>query len=383
MQGSVPLLKKSASRFIPDGPLWWRVFQWFVPAFTNGCSIFVCMWFLHVGTYFYIMQMTHFEEAYVLKTGSTNFSMPIMGPYGSLSPGTTMQNVSFGSLEDPVEGWLGYSAVNIHVLDGVAAAFPFVWMVGTVWTKDLHLWTKILTANALLAFGKGCLGMMTTVPDSSGWANCKHRLGEKNIAFLKEEVHNPYTDGFAATFFDIALMELRGPRMRYCADMMYSGHTYFTCLYALGLLELTRRQVIKRGYEGWKKKAPVYAVIAVCLLQQSIEIFLVLESRFHYSMDIAVAVVATLLIYTNGPVVLHAQWWSTHTDLFHAEHLKDEDGHYHAKFSVDKQKIRVEGDLYVPPCCLPFACLFQGYHHLISTAEVMSHDDEIDSSTMA
>jgi len=279
--------------------------------------------------------------------------------------------------------------VNIHVLDGVAAAFPFVWMVGTVWTKDLHLWTKVLTSNALLAFGKGCLGMMTTVPDSSGWANCKVRLGEKNIAFLKEGIPNPYTDGFSATFFAIAHMELRGPHhdrfgsgMRYCADMMYSGHTYFTCLYALGLLELTRRQVIKKGYEGWKKKAPVIAVVVVCILQQAVEIYLVLKSRFHYSMDVAVAVVATLLMYTNGPIVLHAQWWSTHKSLFHAKHLKEEDGHYHAKFSVDKQKIRIEGDLYVPPCCLPFACLFQGYHHLISTAEVMSHDDQIDLSTM-
>lgn len=381
-------MKRAKSYFVPDGPIEWRLIQWMFPVFINGCCIFLCMWFLHMATYFYIMQMTHFEETYTLKTGSTNFSMPMTGQRGSFSPGATIQNVSFGSLEDPLEGWLGFEAVNIHVLDGVAAAFPFVWMVGTVWTKDLHLWTKILTSNALLALGKGCLGMMTIVPDSSGWANCKDRLGEKSIAFLREGIPNPFTEGFYKTFFAIAHMELTGPDhdrlgsgMRYCADMMYSGHTYFTCLYALGLLELTRRHVIRLQLEEWKKTGVLIAVTIVCIVQQAVEIYLVLKSRFHYSMDIAVAVVATLLVYTNGPVVLYAQWWSTHKSIFHAEHVQEEDGRYHAALSVDKQKLRPEGDLYVPPCCLPFACMFQGYHHLVSVAEVVPNDYVIDTST--
>merc|ERR1712205_86825 len=101
---------------------------------------------------------------------------------------------------------------------------------------DLTCWTKVLLCNALLAIGKGLLGWITVVPDSAGWAVCRQRLGDDGGAWMKE----------ARSTWDIFTLEQGAQHvghLRWCGDMMWSGHTYFTCLYALGTYELTRMSV--------------------------------------------------------------------------------------------------------------------------------------------
>jgi len=348
--------------------------KWIVPAFFNAASLFICMWLLHIGTYFYVLQMSRVERSYMLPPPA-NSSTVNAGPHGSMSLGLTHLNASFGSLEDPLEGFIGWKGkMNIHVLDGLALAFPMLWGIGTLWTNDLHLWTKVVTANAVLALGKGVIGVATIVPDSSGWAVCKDRLGNESIAFLREEIPNPYVDGFASTAWALFQVELIGPHhdrlgsgMRFCADMMYSGHTYFTCLYAIGLLELTRRRLIINKVSAAKRSVVLAIVVFVCVAQQAVEITLVIMSRFHYTMDVVMAVLITLLWYTNGPLVLFSQWWASLCQKdFYAQHrMKNDTVRMHA----EKDKIRAEGDLYIPPCCLPFWCLAPGYHHLFSTRD--------------
>jgi len=126
------------------------------------------------------------------------------------------------------------------------------------------------------------LGVATIVPDGSGWDICQKRLGDETVAFLRDEIPNPFVKGYGATAWAHLKNELTGPHhdvlgsgMRYCADMVYSGHTYFTCLYALGLLELVRCQLVKRG---------------VSFKDLDVE-----ASCFHCSMDILVAVLIKLL----------------------------------------------------------------------------------------
>jgi len=348
-----------------------NMYFWGVPAFYNGCALFLSMVFLHVGTYFYVLNMTNVEQA--MRTAPS--AEQVSGPFGELSPGLREPDVSYGSLEDPIEGTLGFKAVNIHVLDMVSATLPMAWGAGTILTRDLQLWTKLCTCNAFLALFKGILGMATVVPDSSGWANCKERLGASNLEFLRTGIPNPFDDGMMATFSALFKMELSGPHhdrlgsgMRFCADMMYSGHTYFTCLYALGLVELARRQTLKRmGKDSKMRHVIVYSIILFAVVEQVLEIYLVLLSRFHYTMDIIVAVVMTLLFYTNGPIVLFAKRWASGKHEVKNQLLKDGSEFL---LPVKDHQMRAEGDLYVPICCIPF-CSLRGYHHLVSTEDLI------------
>merc|ERR1712217_766189 len=99
-------------------------------------------------------------------------------------------------------------------------------------------------------------------------------------------------DGFVKTFMALLSMEMFGPHqdrlgsgMRFCADMMYSGHTYFTCLYGLGLVELVRRVRAKfhRGMTPPLCDGCVIFISLVCVIQQAVEIYLVELDHFHYT----------------------------------------------------------------------------------------------------
>merc|ERR1740115_716470 len=88
---------------------------------------------------------------------------------------------------------------------------------------------------------------------------------------------------------------------------MFSGHTYFTTLYALGLVELTRRHTQNLSPQWqWFFLILVYIV---CIAEQMIEIVLVLRNRFHYTMDVAMALLLSLLFFTNGTIGVVARKW--------------------------------------------------------------------------
>merc|ERR1712100_188405 len=44
-------------------------------------------------------------------------------------------------------------------------------------------------------------------------------------------------------------------------------------------------------------------------IDQLLEISAVLMNRFHYTMDIIMALLLVLLWYTNGPMSIFSQWW--------------------------------------------------------------------------
>lgn len=154
-------------------------------------------------------------------------------------------------------------------------------------------------------------------------------------------------------------MELFGPKrdrigsgIRFCSDMMISGHTFVTCLYALGLLELTQRLMASRVIPKVHGTMVYRAVLVFVLAEQFTEIALVTVSHFHYSADILAAIMITLLWYTNGPVVIYSRWW--------------------AYSFGESARMKSEGTIWIPPCCIPL-CDWQsggcwtpgnGYHEL-------------------
>lgn len=205
--------------------------------------------------------------------------------------------------------------------------------------------------------------MATVEPDSSGWVNCQHRLGGAEvIADFKKLLPNPFVDGYAWFLFKVAQFEMFGFHMnhitsgvRYCSDMMLSGHTFVTCLYALGNCELLHRirqsPTIKNSCSASKVQAMYIFLLGLIICEQCLEIYLILRDRFHYTADVVVALMAALVLYTNGPLAIYAEWWASSF----------------GEFAPDES----EGNIWVPPCCVPFCdphgdCLAMGngYHKL-------------------
>jgi len=148
----------------------------------------------------------------------------------------------------------------------------------------------------VLAAGKGLFGWLTVEPDSNGWQVCYNRLHASKypVEWYAQE----------RSTLDILMMD---PRSRLCADMMWSGHTYFVCIFAFGLWECTHTAL--RYYETKNRLAFEFLVVAGATFQQSVEIYFVLKSRFHYTSDVVMALFVTYLLYSNGTIAVTAMWW--------------------------------------------------------------------------
>eukprot|EP00440_Ansanella_granifera_P000001 gb/GFBE01000001.1/.p1 GENE.gb/GFBE01000001.1/~~gb/GFBE01000001.1/.p1 ORF type:complete len:474 (+),score=66.58 gb/GFBE01000001.1/:1-1422(+) len=354
------------------------IVKWIMPMFLFAGSTLISMWLLHVGTFYYVKIMDRMEAVYILNPNYKDEDASY------LSPGLSPTDVSYGSLQDPIEAQLGWKKVNLKTLDLVAAFFPCVWGILVLLTGNLQNWTKILMCNAALAIGKGAFAAMTTVPDSIGWAHCKERLGPVALEFFRNEVPDPTKHGVWSTWMTILGAELFGPGfnrigsgMRFCGDMVYSGHTYFTVLYILAFCELLRMETKRDGSllrisGDTKRKVVLGSLYMLCILEQCLEITLVIQNRFHYTLDVVMAVVMTLLWYTSAPICIAAKWWTAfgtkhwHHRVTKPEHLELSKAARDEGFIlVPRDSLISEGDVWVPAFCIPFCCL-NGRHHLIS-----------------
>ena len=89
---------------------------------------------------------------------------------------------------------------------------------------------------------------------------------------------------------------------------MWSGHTYFVTIFAFGLHECVRRGM---RANSWSYRVLVESLVSgAAVLQQTIEICLVLKTRFHYTSDVVMAVFVTYLLYTNSVIAVVANWWN-------------------------------------------------------------------------
>mmetsp|Transcript_98084 Transcript_98084/g.204600 ORF Transcript_98084/g.204600 Transcript_98084/m.204600 type:complete len:590 (-) Transcript_98084:170-1939(-) len=309
------------------GPVFVTCLRWMIPGFVNAIATFACMVMLHYGTYYYVHQMqlittvfkrNHFgnDTSFSEEWQKSNEDVPLSIGWDWHKPkgvsdlvdektGTPKGKLSYGSLNDPVALALGFEQVDIAMLDKIAAFFPMGFVVSAYFMDELSVWTKIMICNSFLAIGKGLFGFMTTVPDSKGWGECQNRLGETGMEWMKHTRN--FTEFLSMEFFGIPNENGTYVHLRWCADMMYSGHTYFTTLYALGAYELT--YLFTKEFKKGPRSLCLGAVALIALAEQCVEIFFVLRNRFHYSMDVAMAVLLTFLFYTNGAIAQAAKNW--------------------------------------------------------------------------
>merc|ERR1712072_1655777 len=92
-----------------------------------------------------------------------------------------------------------------------------------------------------MAILKGTCDAMTIVPDSGGWSVCEARLGKAGVDFFKDTMH--MGQAFFKSLVNLLFVEFTGldkKSVRYCADMIVSGHTYFAVLFSLSSYKMLR-----------------------------------------------------------------------------------------------------------------------------------------------
>jgi hypothetical protein len=144
-------------------------------------------------------------------------------------------------------------------------------------------------------------------------------------------------------------MELNGVAghwpVRYCADMILSGHTFVMLLFLLGCADLVRR--VHAAYPSTIIGHVVTAVNVVIACCVCADLYLIVVNHFHYTVDVLLAIMVTLLLYTNAGVSILTDWW--------VEKWEDE--------KVNERYTLSDGSVWVPPIMFP-CCWFQGYYDI-------------------
>jgi len=261
----------------------------------------------------------------------------------------------------------------------------------------LRIWTKVMTCAMFLFMCKGTLGAITVVPDSSGWKVCENRLKATGTAWMRDE--HQFADMLSIDA--IWVYQYHTP-LRYCADMMFSGHTFVVTLFALGAYEMMRAFRLENFSHKWtparKRCVKMWALsswAAFTVAEQCVEVLCVERSHFHYSMDVFMAIVITFLIYTNGVIAVFAKHWATWGFLIfarikepgHGHDDEDQEAPLESTWDSDAGELLTDpkdpkwtllnsrGDIFIPPCCFPF-CFYSGREHVYSDKGIMSIIEE-------
>ncbi|CAK9005340.1 unnamed protein product [Durusdinium trenchii] len=250
---------------------------------------------LHIGTAFYVRYMERIE--------------------GALPEGTDLHEVEGGELFDLVARTVALSAGNESsgdneneaVRDGnvripmfildlsgfIPAALCVSAFVYSSYKQRFHvgLWYKTFLIACCMAVMKGILDVVTILPDSIGWNQCKERLGEPALQKMR---NRHFFSNFWGSIWQALIDEVigvNGKRIRYCADMMLSGHTYFAALFSLAAYKLT-------GAIDLSSKAQKLVGV-VCIICVTVEVVLVAAARFHYTVDMITSVFLVCLLWDS------------------------------------------------------------------------------------
>jgi len=355
-----------------------KTVKWLCPFFLAGFGWFIQSIGLHYATYSYVQHMMGLEKA--------QRTIP-----------------QYAVLPDPLADALGpQEVVHLAILDLIAGLFPFAFVILSCCKRKytLQVWTKTMICAFFLFSLKGMIGAMTTVPDSSGWEVCKARLKPEGIKWFSE--HETFR---TIMFVDFEWLSLYHHPLRYCSDMMFSGHTFVVTLFALGCYEVLRIIVNLADADSmeqtdedaslWndpRRRTILMHVLSLSLLslvaigEQATEIYFVLRSRFHYSSDVFVALIMVFLLYTNVQIAVVAKQWEVLGPLALIPVAKFPKGlqtFFYKYFpesllpdpvflEPDKRELCAfisRGDAYVPWCCFPF-CFSSGRAHIYNDAGV-------------
>lgn len=268
-------------------------------------------------------------------------------------------------LQDVGHALLGNKQVPMQLLDFISGGALLVFVVGCLWLRDLRLWAKVFFCSGTLFVWKGLLDYITTLPDSIGWQQCEARLKPEGVQFFKE-LHSLPFGKFLTRFAEMEMfgIDVGGGKsrmwpVRYCGDMILSGHTSVMFLYLLASMDLCRRlTLLFENTEAPGKSIALRTLLSLFVLCcVSADLYLIVINHFHYTVDVVLAVMLTLLIYTNAGMAIFTDWY---VEVF--EH-GTEDSQRHTSD---------HGTIWIPEFCIP-CCCFSGYYEVrqMETAAVI------------
>eukprot|EP00929_Paragymnodinium_shiwhaense_P013338 TRINITY_DN1211_c1_g1_i2.p1 TRINITY_DN1211_c1_g1~~TRINITY_DN1211_c1_g1_i2.p1 ORF type:complete len:1355 (-),score=374.47 TRINITY_DN1211_c1_g1_i2:103-4167(-) len=273
-------------------------------------------------------------------------------------------SVASGALQDAFSEMMGKHDIPMSLLDTFSAVIPLLFLTSSMFFGDLRAWTKCCLVASVLAVLKGFLAWATVVPDSIGWHGCQARLGPAGLAFFRSSQGLNFQAELFGSVIDVVVMEIFGVRWRgrqwhprFCADMMFSGHTYVCCVFAVGLYDLCRNQSadLRLGF----RRLLHFTVGMLLLCVVLVDVTLMVANRFHYTMDVTVAAVLVMLLYSNPAIAILTERWASGADIVEDEVTVRPIGQK-GEYGVEVRDNM--GSLLVPPCCFPLCCVSGRYH---------------------
>lgn len=275
--------------------------QWGLPAIGVIFSIAAQTLSARLATLYYIRYMSRLDDLVKQQHG-------VVDPLGS--DWIYREHHDYPQkLQDIVASFMDPVEVPAYVWDFTLFPITLICLCLIIIKSDVYMWTKICVCFTFLNLGRAICHVSTVVPDAQGWESCKERLtnfGSQPDA-LKEmsEVVIDWRKGPIDSAFHIIQAEAKG--MRYCGDMIYSGQTFVLVLFSLGLI-----QVLRKGWpEHTKTRFLVQFLSPIVIAVASVG---VLVSRYHYTIDVFLALVLTVLWYDSATVASICEWWESIVD---------------------------------------------------------------------
>jgi hypothetical protein len=196
-------------------------------------------------------------------------------------------------------------------LDGLGcfSIFLFVFLIIVSIFVDKHndyykIYTKTFLVGSLMAIFKGILDSVTIIPDSIGWNECKKRISNNDIIFLK---NLNFSSDFSESVIKLLYVEIfgiNGHHIRYCGDMMLSGHTYFVVLFNLGNYKILNTLIPNVTQT---QKIIIITIIVMIIIFE----FIIIElKKFHYTVDIILAIIIVLLTWNCKCISFISNKWN-------------------------------------------------------------------------
>lgn len=310
LAGSDTLVRAAAMQRLNEGknlakehgletPWWEQLWYLCFPFMHFFCAFSFQSMMLHIATHYYInyMQLGDTDEEGQLYDVVGDWVAKISGDRKKLEGSVRQGDVD----------------IDLRVLDasGAVPALMFgLSLLVALKNKrfSIGLWNKTFIVASAMAILKGVFDAVTIIPDSIGWKECQERLKKEGIDHLKNLNTNFVTD-FWGSFTELLTLEVsgaNGKHVRYCADMMVSGHTYFAAIFALSAYKQ-----IKIAVKNSERSIVVrLVVLCLCFLCIFTEIALVAAQRFHYTVDMLAALVLVVLLFDSTYVEQLASDWS-------------------------------------------------------------------------
>lgn len=248
------------------------------------------------------------------------------------------------------------------LLDVLCGVIPVLLLAFALLAKDIRIWTKCCLCGSLLAMLKAFLAGATVLPDSAGWEGCKERLGPDGLRYFRAEDRLSFKNDILFGLVDVLRLDVFGiwlegseRRHPFCTDMMFSGHAYFFAIFSLGIYDLARKHTASFGLLGRAFSRFFVGTMLLALMCCDVEWTMV--NRLHYTMDIAIAIVLSLLLFSNPAVAAATEFWAVDLNGEHTFLASSCPGLGGGRNDKDL------GELLVPPCCFPLCC-FPGRYHL-------------------